>query len=281
MSLFSKNTLNTLIAVLYITNLTTSAMKYEQLQLQNPTKHNEPTQVDCSIMIYAMPRNRTVAYTFEKAHTDLFNYNNIQSTIKDPIIYLGLSDNNSNNKCYITLPAKQCFNLTNNSVLQIYEIKEDIFSKKGIYKPFLINAVCETNPKLEGNSFAEQFSNAMKKFYTDPTVQIYERNQTELEDAGIIKINREEKSDYPNIKGTYSNPEIIDNCEYNPHWKRILGSTNQFQMYYVEVVENLVAHGKNSISSEQDLIKSIFNEKTRTDKNRFTTLMGRQITGKY
>ncbi len=270
MATITKNTLLTLTLPLLMTTLTTNGMEITPFKKTN----NEITVVKCSAMIFKHPRDASVTYTFKKKHEDLFNYNNLQSNLEDPIIALKM-DNTSENEGFLQLPAKQFFNLPDKSLLQIYEKNGSIISKNYGPKPILINALCQKNPKLDGDTFAEQFNNAMNKFYIAPSVEIDEKNQTELEDAGIIKINNEIQTSYPNVKFP-THPWSDRNS-----WKQIMNSRNSPSFFYVENNENMISHGPNGISNEKALVKSIINEKIPEKTSYFKALRNRELTGSF
>ena len=233
-----------------LATLTTMSMErnYPQLQLQEQTKQNRPIQIDCSVEVFIGKRDRSIAYACQREHDDILNYHHIHSTINDPILPLQITDINGNST-NVMLPVKTCFNLSKGSILQIYEANG--FAYNAIYKkkqPLLFNGTCNA-------SFSKDLNSALNKFYIQPSVRINQNSQTELEDAGIITINKEIGSSYPKIRGTYSADGF--NCEYDPHWMRILGDRNIFHYFYVEVVKNLVGHGPNGCPNEKRLIETM------------------------
>jgi hypothetical protein len=230
---------------------------YKQLQLQEPKKQKDLLHANCSIMIVSeMPQ--TTMYAMKTVHTTIFEHNNVQSTIKDPIMLFKVQKNSARNYFYLPLPAKLFVNCTEGSVLSIYETDaSQLYKSHPIFKKkqLLITAVCTKNPKLAGNSLAEQFANAMNGFYANPGEPwINEEYQGELETAGIIIVKE------------IRTPTIMM-CPFGP----IMGIISTFKL----------EHGPNGCSTENALIQSIIDENISENKNLFKSLMRRQINGSF
>jgi hypothetical protein len=255
MNRHTTNFLYTLI-VCFVAWSSTNAMEYPQLQLETPKKQSATLRVDCSIMIPDETEQLT-AYAMKTVHAAIFKHSNVESTIKDPIILFHVQKNSAPNQFYLPLPAKLFINCTDKSLLQIHETDgSQLFKSHPIFqkKQLLINAVCKKNPKLDGNSFDEQFNNTMNEFYTDPGVPwVDEEHRHKLETAGIMTtIN----ASIPVLVFGQHGPTV-----------RLINRTT-------------FAHGPNGCPNEKVFIQSIIDEQMPTNKKIFNSLMNRQITGK-
>lgn len=253
-------------------------MEHPQLQLETQKKQLVK-YVDCSIMI-PEKRNQLVAYCVQTVHAAIFEHSNLQSNIKDPIIYLHVqmyAENKPTDKTfYVPLPAKLFFNRINEPILHLRETDgSKLFKSHSVFKKtwLEITATCIKNPKLEGNSFAEQFNNAMNKFYEDPgTPWVDMEHKDELEDTGIIR-----KTAVVQI------PRIV----LSPHGPLFA---------YIECI--LFEHGPNGCPDEKTFIQSIIDEKIVplrspliltasekevpiTHKSYFRSLRNRELTGSF
>src|SRR5581483_794068 len=137
------------------------------LQLQQPRNDN-PIMVNCHAIV---PGQNSVLYAMESFHNSIYKDNSLSSTIKDPVVALYLTDVANNQSIFCHLPLKYCYNLTNGSKLQI--IHQHYYpwfdeAKDRTAKHLLIDAICQKNPNLPGNSFAEQMNVAKNIFYQNP-----------------------------------------------------------------------------------------------------------------
>jgi hypothetical protein len=180
------------------------------------------------------------------------------------------------NSFCVLLPAKQFFNYTDGSELRLHETDEyKFFQNDPILKeiPVEIIATCIKNPTLEGNSFAEQFKNAMSEFYEDPGMPLVdEEHKDELEDTGIIITSA-----------------IVD-ISYTIHGPHT-PTTGRIQ-------QTLFTHGPNGCPDEKTFIQSMIDEKIVplrspliltasekeapiTHKSYFRSLRNRELTGSF
>jgi hypothetical protein len=186
-------TKNSLIIFTVIACHSVSGMEHPQLQLESQKKQLVK-YVTCSIMIPKVTDD-LIVYGMKTVHDAIFEHSNLQSNIKDPIIHLHVQMHVQNkpthNNFYVPLPAKLFINCTDKSILHLHETDgSKLFKSHPVFKkiPLKITATCIKNPNLKGNSFAEQFNNAMNEFYEDPGIPwVDAEHEFELDAAGIIK----------------------------------------------------------------------------------------------
>ncbi len=219
-------------------------MERSQLQLENP-KEQITEILNCSIMI-PDGIERCVLYATKASHNDSFNMTTIQSTIKDPIIDLFVQNNDLESDYWVMpFPAKLFVNYTNGSIIRI-----DKTDDEGLIK---VTATCTKNPNLKGNSFAEQFNNALSKFYENPKQPLgKEEDWSELITAGII-------TKQIGITGIQLRASILD------YSSGLISVTTVF------------SHGPNGSPNEKVLTQSIINEKTEPHGNTRQFLRNREM----
>lgn len=192
--------------------------------------------VQCLMMI-TEHRTPATMYASSDFHAAVFEHNKLQSTIKDPIQIFKVKELSTNTKFDFPLPAKYCLNLTDGSLLELFESNQyGLF--KGIEhlenKPLLLRLLCTVNPKLPGESFDEQHKNTRIQFYKNPgSPWVSKNNISELENAGITM-----------IAGTMLMPS--DCWIINPD-----GVAEQTMR-----IREVFSHGPNGCSDEETLRKS-------------------------
>lgn len=197
----------------------------------------------------------SIKYATQSVHAKL----QLPTTIKDPLMTFKVVENLNyplTIKLKKVIPLKHTFNLNDGSLLatikrdgaQLYPNNPSLKDKQ-----FLIKIVCAKNPKLNGNSFAQQRYIAKKEFYKEPNTWADEKDSIqELIDAEIIK----------KIK-----TELIISQTGNEAWeqKKI----------------DVFGHGPKGISNDEVLRQSLLKEKIPHNKSCFKTLRNRELTGSF
>jgi hypothetical protein len=191
MTSITKKVLSALAIPALMTTLTTLGMEPEHspLFLESMKKTNDLLYANCSIML-ADGVTQATSYCMQTVHDAILEHSNIHSHPKDPVILCIVKKHSANNSFAVPLPAKLFIDCTDGFRLQLYESdasklykSHPIFKKKHL----MINAMCTKNPRLIGNSFAEQFNNAMNEFYTNPGFPWEDQgHRGELANAGIM-----------------------------------------------------------------------------------------------
>ncbi|HLJ31129.1 MAG TPA: hypothetical protein VKU36_01710 [Candidatus Babeliales bacterium] len=138
---------------------------------------------------------RSVIYGDSNIHTDLRDNNRIESSLKDPLLYVKITALQKNKKnvfggTYMYLPAKLLKGLNDESLLSIhFKNGSDLTFEDEPLQVFAKCRKCEKKKKLNGSSFAEQFNAMMNDFYTQPCVSIF-CNKEELKNALVVSERR-------------------------------------------------------------------------------------------
>lgn len=175
--------------------------------------------IDCSLKISTNEYGKSVEYLPQQYHTDLFDENQIKSSLRDPMLYVKILTLRKNDYdvlggSYGYLPARLFCGFNDGSFMRIYfnNGADFTFKKEELY----IDAKLIKNKKIYGDSFAEQFNNVMSYFYLNPNSLTVFRHRKEFVNANIVKEH-----------------------------KRIQGN----------ITTRTVSHGSNGITNQQDLIK--------------------------
>ena len=227
-----------------VATLTMHGMNEKNLQ------NNEPITIDAFVSIIKHPIKQ-VAYTYQKIHNELAEYYNIHSTtLKDPILFVKVSEKNSTFSQVILLPAKDFIHCTDGSLIQFYALH------KGI--PILTNATCRKNSKISNKSFREQYNIYIDNFFQKPNIACATTEQVkELEDAGIIT-----------SKTVYIAVGVIDELTEQPV---LLGYDTRIKH----------SHGPNSYKDKKDVEKSILREKIPHNLKILNALAKRERNGSF
>ena len=172
-----------------------SIKEHNPKSLNNSEQTIDPNSsfIDCHLKI----AGGSAIYGSSNMHTNLQNDNRIESSLKDPLLYVKITALQKNKKntfgaTYMYLPVRLLEGLNDGSILPIYFKNGSDFTFED--KPLEAFAQCmrgEKKKKLNGSTFAEQFNAIMKEFYIQPCVSIF-CNREELKNALVIserKIN--------------------------------------------------------------------------------------------
>ena len=234
-----------ILGTILITTLTTVSMEktahYPQLQLQNPKKELPIIHGTLSIS----PEIKSAIYPL---HTMTWVEQTSLQPLGEPYIAVDIVDNANQQKHPVLVSAKTLYHCNDQSHLT--------FTTFDSYKQ--VHVTCHKHPNLPGETFKKQYSHYLKLFYKTPYYSSYPDTQQKLIDAGIItKISRRIMVLYP-----------LDH---------VIGPLS----ILILQTQEIYSHGPHGCPNKKALIKLIIDEKIPQNKNRFKSIMNRQVSGSF